>query len=318
MPILSRRIPPSEVPSRQEQGPIPSRSAGAEKAERIPAAYERREIVQNGLLQRCANPGCRSGWLHLGRSRSGPIFENGWNCSPECTAERVACALARELDGRLGAEPRPHRLPLGLLMLEQGWITTEQLKKAREAQRCQGGRLGEWLVRDAGISEALLTRALSLQWSCPVLPLGSFDPQFFSPVLPRLFAEAFGALPLRIAAGKLLYLGYEERPDPVLAFALARMSGLRVESGLVQRSQFIPAHASFLAADFPGTEFFESVSATALVRVLTRAVERTRPLQSRLVRVHDWLWLRIWCKRQAGPIPDRSLVQDVICTLSGQ
>ena len=59
-------------------------------------------------------------------------------------------------------------------------------------------------------------------------------------LLPRLFVDAFGALPLRVAAGKLLYLGFEDRLDPVLALAVERMSGLRVESGLVQESLFAP------------------------------------------------------------------------------
>ena len=54
--------------------------------------------------------------------------------------------------------------------------------------------------------------------------------------MPRLFVDAFGALPLRVAAGKILYLGFEDRLDPVLALAVERMTGLRVESGLVQES----------------------------------------------------------------------------------
>ena len=28
-----------------------------------------------GLIGQCANPGCRSGWLHLFRNRATPIFE---------------------------------------------------------------------------------------------------------------------------------------------------------------------------------------------------------------------------------------------------
>ena len=71
--------------------------------------------------------------------------------------------------------------------------------------------------------------------------------------MPRLFVDAFGALPLRVAAGKLLYLGFEDRLDPILALAVERMSGLRVESGLVAESQFGPAHARMLSAKFPAS-----------------------------------------------------------------
>jgi hypothetical protein len=76
--------------------------------------------------------------------------------------------------------------------------------------------------------------------------------------VPRLFVDAFGALPLRVAAGRLLYLGFEDRLDPVVALAVERMSGLRVESGLVQESLFGPAHARMLSAKFPAVELIEA------------------------------------------------------------
>jgi hypothetical protein len=204
-------------------------------------------------------------------------------------------------------------MPLGLLMMEQGWITSSQLKQALEAQRSAGGgRIGHFLVRQQGVSEEHVTRALSLQWTCPVLPLGFHDPQALSSFVPRLFVDAFGALPLRVAAGRLLYLGFEERLDPALALALERMSGLRVESGLVRGSEFWPARERMLNSVFPRVELLEAASEPALVRALARAVERTRPLESRLVRVHDCLWLRMWRHSQAVPLPDALSVEDVI------
>src|SRR5450631_41042 len=112
-----------------------------------------------GLFETCANPACRSGWLHLWRSRSAPVFEGGWNCSAECTLERMQTAVRRELDGRGSVQDKHrHRVPLGLLMLEQGWITAGQLRGALEAQKTAGsGRLGYWLVGQQGVSEQLMT-----------------------------------------------------------------------------------------------------------------------------------------------------------------
>jgi hypothetical protein len=202
-------------------------------------------------------------------------------------------------------------------MLEQGWITSRQLRSAIEAQRTSGGRLGQWLVRCEGISETLVTRALSLQWSCPVLALEFHDAQALAPVVPRLFVDAFGALPLRLAAGKLLYLGFEERLDPVLALAIERMTGLRVESGLVAESEFRPAHQRMLGATFPAMELLETSSEPILVRALTRVLERARPVESRLVGVHDCLWLRMWNKAPAGNDAISGSVQDVIATVGG-
>jgi hypothetical protein len=274
--------------------------------------------VRSALFQTCSNPGCGSGWLHLWRSRQAPVFEGGWSCSAGCTAAQVASAVSRELDGRgLAQESHRHRVPLGLVMLEQGWITSGQLRLALDAQRVAGvGRLGYWLVRQQGVSEQLVTRALGVQWSCPVLPLEFHDAETLAALVPRLFVDAFGALPLRLAAGRLLYLGYEDRLDPIVALAVERMSGLRVESGLVAESLFRPAHARMLSAKFPAVELLEATSEPAVAHALTKSIERVRPVESRLVRVHDCLWLRMWRQAQSGPAPERGAIQDVICSIA--
>jgi hypothetical protein len=292
-----------------------NRDLPAEVGENVPAEIRSRAARQ-GWLETCANPGCRTGWLHLWRSRSSPVFEAGWTCSADCTRVRVAAAVRRELEGRVAsADAHRHRVPLGLTMLEQGWITSAQLRGALEAQRSAGGRLGHWLVHRQGVSEKLVTRALGLQWSCPVLPLEFHDAEALTAMLPRLFVDAFGALPLRVAAGKLLYLGFEDRMDAVLALAIERITDLRVESGLVQGSVFGPAHTRMLGARYPRVELIEAASEPAAVHALSKAVERARPVESRLVRVHDCLWLRMTLRPQTGPLPDISSVEDLICSI---
>jgi len=268
-------------------------------------------------FETCANEACRSGWLHLWRGRTAPIFESGWNCSAACTAARVGAALRRELDGMAGRqESHRHRIPVGLVMLEQGWITPAQLRQGLAAQRSAGaGRLGHWLVRRQGVSEHLVTRALGLQWSCPVLPIEFPDAEALTVLAPRLFVDAFGALPLRVAAGRLVYLGFEDRLDPVLALAIERMTGLRVECGLVQSSLFRPAHARMLGSRFPQVELIEAATEAAMVNALSRSIERARPVQSKLVRAHDCLWLRMWRRRQNGALPETASVQDLICSI---
>jgi hypothetical protein len=273
--------------------------------------------TRSSLFETCANPGCGTGWLHLWRSRQAPVFEGGWSCSATCTAARVTAAVRRELDGRgLATESHPHRIPLGLMMLEQGWITSSQLRQALDAQRvAKSGRLGQWLVRQQGVSEQLVTRALGLQWSCPVLSLEFHDAEALAVLVPRLFVDAFGALPLRMAAGQLLYLGFEDRLDPIVALAVERMSGLKVESGLVPESQFVPAHAHMLSAKFPAVELVEAISEQVMARALSKSIEKARPVESRLVRVHDCLWLRMWRRPQSGPMPERDSIQDMICSI---
>ncbi len=278
---------------------------------------DREGLSRGTIFSTCSNVNCESGLLHFWRSRSAPVFEGGWMCSPACTLARLEAALRREMEGRR-EEPgaHRHRVPLGLVMLEKGWINAEQLRKALDAQKASGqGRLGNWLVRQHDIPEQLVTRALSLQWNCPVLPLDCHDPDGVAPLLPRLFVDAFGALPLRVAAGKILYLGFEEQLDPMLALSLERMHGLRVEAGVVRGSLFRAAHERMLTAAYPGVDLVDAASGQLLAVAMSRAIEKARPVESRLVRVHDCLWLRLWRAPQKTPIPECGRVHDVICSL---
>ena len=139
MPILSR--PTEGRLSRQIEARSVSRGNYAGEDSLLTETVSGQQVsvrtgTRPGFFQTCANPACESGWLHLWRGESTPIFEGGWNCSAACTAARVAAAVRRELDGRSSAEQNHrHRIPLDLLMLEQGWITSGQLRQALDAQK---------------------------------------------------------------------------------------------------------------------------------------------------------------------------------------
>ena len=304
MPLLTFRS------SSQTKGQIarPARTAFNESG---------RSNVGAGLLSRCANPACRSGWLQIFRKRTRPIFEGGWTCSRECTEARIESALRREVGGgKANEQPHRHRIPLGLLMLEKGWITQQQLRNAVDAQRRHGtGRLGEWLVRQHATEEESVTRALGLQWSCPVLRPDSRVSSLLASIMPRLFLDSFGVLPLRAVAERILYLGFEENLDPVLALAVERMTGFRVESGIVQSSLFRPALAGLLKCEFPSVQLLEAKSERVAAHMLARTIERAEPIDARLVQVHDCLWMRMFLSHDLPGVVTPSAVRDVVCSI---
>lgn len=312
MPLLERT---AERPGalRPETAFEPLRGREMVRAGSPAPSAARAEKPRRSWFPVCAHPGCTAGWLRVWRSRSHPVFEGGWCCSPQCTRALVEMAVRREMGAPVPApEAHRHRIPLGLAMLDRRWITAGELRLALAAQREAGaGRLGHWLRRQ-GVSQRLITRALGLQWSCPVLSLEAEFDGFLSPLLPRLFVDAFGALPLRLAAEKVLYLGFEDRLDPALALAIERMTGLQVESGLVDESEFRRAHDRALEARYPAAELVEAASDAALAAALASAVEQAQPVESRLVRVHDCLWLRMWLHAQSGPVPACRAVRDLI------
>ena len=96
-----------------------------------------RRVTEEGLRQR----GVSSGWAMPWRNRRRPIFEGQWGCGGRCVLAMVQAAVRREL-GDTQYLPRRLRIgirvPLGLVMLAQGWITHPQLQRALAAQRESG------------------------------------------------------------------------------------------------------------------------------------------------------------------------------------
>jgi hypothetical protein len=237
--------------------------------------------------------------------------------------ELVAAAVRRAMDG---GDPvpsaHPHRLPMGLTLVEQGRITARQLHEALEGQRRaaqEGGetmRLGEWLLRSGVLAEPALTRALGAQWNCPVFSLDGYRPQEVASALPRFLSDALGALPVRTPGGMRLHVAFSGRVDRSLSYALERMTGLKVVAGVARDSEFVAAQEQYLAAEGPRTRFLEAASSWVLVRTLAKLIETEKPVEARLVRVHDYYWLRLWRRSEEGSglaAPDA--VEDLLATL---
>lgn len=251
-----------------------------------------------------------------------PLFEGRWACSPECMGELVAAAVRREMD-RGGGSPRAHRIPVGLMLLEQGWITQDQLRQALGAQRssAENGdpqRLGEWLVAHGRLGEQAVTRALSAQWNCPVISLENFSPEEVGIMLPRLLAEAAGAVPARAAGAKLLYVAFSGAVDRGLTWALEAMTGRRVAAGVACDSEFSSALSRYLETPAPRAQLLEVSSSWRLARELTARIEARRPVEARLRRVRDYFWLRMWYRTPDGGAASSlpaSCIEDVLCTV---
>ena len=252
----------------------------------------------------CGNPACTRGWLRLLKDRRRPVFEHQWGCCSECVESLVSAAVRREFGdgGLLVDEEREHhhRIPLGLIMLSQGWITHPQLQRALMAQKRAGqGRIGGWLVSECGVKEDRVTRALSLQWSCPVLPVEGFDPGAMALLAPRLLVERMGMVPLRVAGGRILYLAFEDRLDASAALALERMTGLKVESGLADGLQLKYARQRLYQSDFVSSRYEQVADLESLTQKITYSLGKLQPRASQLVRIHQFYWLRLWLETGA-------------------
>jgi hypothetical protein len=273
----------------------------------------------------CGNPGCSKNLLAFLKDRRRPVFEGRWGCTARCLESLTEAAVRRDAgegDAREENLAHHHRMPLGLILLEQGWITHVQLQYALSLQRCAGtGRIGYWLTRECGLEPARVTRALGMQWRCPVLSTEGFDPGSMALAMPRLLMERTGLVPLRIA-GSRLYVGFEDRLDAAAVLAMERMSGLRVQSGIVAESQWREVR-SRLSDCAPVEVLVETVAdVEALSKSMAATLGRLQPRASRLVRVHELYWLRLWLEtgamstREGGMPPAREDVADRVYTLA--
>ncbi|MBN9617919.1 MAG: hypothetical protein BGO25_17520 [Acidobacteriales bacterium 59-55] len=254
----------------------------------------------------CGNAECAGGWTRPWKSRRRPVFEGQWGCSGRCVLAMVRSALHRETgDASISgsAAPHRHRVPLGLLLLAQGWITQQQLRQALEAQRQAGtGRIGEWLISRCGLEPEQITRGLGMQWNCPALSAEGFSPESMALVMPGVFAEEFGMLPLRIAAGRILYLAFTDGLDASAARAVEQMSGLKCESGILNEAEFGTARSRLLECESVEAGFESASDTDSLAGRITAIIEQKQPTASRLVRMHQYYWLRLWLEKgTAGP-----------------
>ncbi len=253
----------------------------------------------------CGAAGCTSGWMKPWKSRQRPVFENDWGCSARCLRAIVSAAVQRETgDSTVDAaeEPHRHRVPLGLVLLAQGWITHPQLQAALAAQRSSGeGRIGEWLTRNCGLPEERIARGLGVQWNCPVLSLQGFSPRTMALVMPKRFVAEFGLVPVRTAGSSILYVAFQDRLKTGAALSIEQMCGLKVESGLLTATQLDSARARLLAADSVPVRIRQVTDADALESSLVKLLEQKQPVGARLVRMQNYYWMRMWMEEDAMP-----------------
>ncbi|HEY3989111.1 MAG TPA: hypothetical protein VGM02_07425 [Acidobacteriaceae bacterium] len=207
--------------------------------------------------------------------------------------ERIVSSAVRHQIENWQPSPaeRALRMPLGLILLSRGWISHRELQEALAAQRrAQDGRIGEWLRRLHGVSEETITKALGIQWSCAVLPSGMPSLALAPSLIPAFLRNHYGLALLRQGSDATLYLAGKYRAEHAAAHAVEHMLGEPVHAAFFEDSAWDAAEVE--AADaatelhFPGRD--------GAVALISELIERARPADTRLVRVHDHLWLRMW------------------------
>ncbi len=133
-------------------------------------------------------------------------------------------------------------------------------------------------------------------------------------IVPRLLAESLGFVPLRLTSSGVLYLAFEDRIDHSLALAVERITGLRVESGLLGASEFRKAQEQLQHGRFGRARLIEAGGLGPLAGAFAGHIEKQKPTNARLVRLHDLFWLRLWQGSEEGVAQrgQENAVEDII------
>lgn len=191
------------------------------------------ERLWNRWTVRCAGTECKHGgkprWALLARF-FGVHYNNRWYHHVECLKAALTLRLSQMLQSYAQGRDRVHRLPIGLLLVDRGAISPENLKEALRLQREAGyGKLSYWLEKIVPLDEAELTAALGQQWGCPV-----FRPSSHSVLragtgsVPFPILAAAKAVPVHAShTGKQMHIAFSERIDHTLLYAVEEMLGCR-------------------------------------------------------------------------------------------
>ena len=188
------------------------------------------------LMIRCAAPECsghETPRLAFVSRHSGVQFRNRWYHQVACLQPELTNQIEQSLLSYAFDRGRPHRLPLGLLLINRGAITAGQLREALRRQREEGhGKLGHWLRQSVKLDEAQLTAALGQQWGCPVFPLDrQANPPLWLDGPPLSLLVASRAVPVHATVeGRQMHIAFADRVDHTLLYALEEILGFRTHA----------------------------------------------------------------------------------------
>jgi hypothetical protein len=217
-------------------------------------------------------------------------------CGPQCFERAVGRRFEEVCDSRLLQWPVQHRIPLGLLMLSRGQLTSQQLQSALDAQRESGReRIGEWLQRLGFASEQQVTAALGLQWSCPVYTAPGMVSVSPARMLPYRLLEEFRMCPIGyVPATRMLYVSFCDRVDYVALYAIEQMLECQTEACLVSSrcmNEFLE-HVGRMRG--PGDMLFESWhNPRDMARITCAQVLEFGVDQVRVSSCGQYVWTRL-------------------------
>jgi MshEN domain len=248
---------------------------------------------------RCAAPDCAHRhrlWPPFLLQVQGIILDGRWYCSADCLQTHLVALVRSLLAGSVRERPRHHRLPLGLLLVNQGAISQQQLREALRLQALSSaGKLGHILSQMGVLTSAELTAALSNQWGCPVYPLDSQAPLLgCQDLLPLTLLESARAVPVYLSLdGRSLHVAFCERLDHTTLYAVEQMLGCRTMACVADEASIARVLEELRrSSDIAETSFDTMRNPREIAGTIRNYAGEYRASRITVARASDYLWVR--------------------------
>jgi hypothetical protein len=215
-------------------------------------------------------------------------------CFPECLERELLRRLQRASTAAPREKVNSCRVPLGLLMLSRGELTSEQLHQALELQKKNGtGRIGEWLQQLGHARDVSVAAALASQWSCPLIktvPAG-----VGSCTIPFYLLKTFCMVPIHFSNDRRrLHMAFADKIEHRTLLAIEQMMGCKTEACLTTRGEIEVALGRMEEQTSRAEKFFEGTSdPEETTRIISSYVSTLNTTEIRLASCGELLWARI-------------------------
>ncbi len=137
--------------------------------------------------------------------------------------------------------PRPEKVRLGDLLIQQGLLTMEQLKLALDEQKVTGRKLGRVFVDAGFVTEEQISKALAKQLQGEFVDLKVRQPKpEFVKLLPETHARRFRALVIDEVGGRPL-VGFADPTDIQAYDEVCRIIRRDIDLAVITESAFLAA-----------------------------------------------------------------------------
>jgi hypothetical protein len=249
----------------------------------------------------CANPNCLTKSLlqSINHRHQGLSIDGQRYCTPECFELAVKGMVREEMNSQgRPAKARSSRLPLGLLLLQRGILTAEQLKLALAEHKASPQLNFGNVVQQLGFAtEEQVTSAVAAQWACPVFTLG--DKRIENELrIPRQFLELYEMIPVHYSEiDRRLVIAFVSSVQHQVLYTIGHITGCTVSACFVTAREY-DSHLNSPSTPFlrdHETVFEQILEPGEMARIIREQVVKRGAERFRVGYCRDYFWSRIWC-----------------------